>query len=87
LTFADAARLISAAVGRTITYRDIDRDVWIDAMIKAGLPAEYGEVLRTLTETVASGGGSRPNADVLITTGAPPTRFEEFAAETATAWR
>jgi uncharacterized protein YbjT (DUF2867 family) len=87
LTFEETARLISIAVGRKITYRDIDRNAWINAMIKAGVPAEYGEVLRSLTETVASGHGSRPNGDVLMATGAAPTHFEEFAVKTASAWR
>jgi len=87
LTFAEAARHISNAVGRKITYRDMDRKAWIDAMIGAGVPAAYGEVLRTLTEIVASGQGSRPNDDVLIATGVAPTRFDEFAARTVTAWR
>jgi hypothetical protein len=32
--------------------------------------AQYGEVLRTLTGTIASDRGSRPNGDVLATTGA-----------------
>ena len=87
LTFEEAARHISKAVGRKITYRDIDRKTWIDAMTGAGVPAVYGEVLRTLTETVASGQGSRPNDDVLIATGVAPTRFDEFAAKTVAAWR
>jgi hypothetical protein len=51
------------------------------------VPSEYGDVLRTLTETIAKGHGSRPNDDVLEVTGARPTRFEEFAARTAKAWR
>jgi uncharacterized protein YbjT (DUF2867 family) len=87
LTFEEAARHISTAVGRKNTYRDIDRNEWINAMTQAGVPAEYGEVLRSLTETVASGHGSRPNDDVLVATGAAPIRFEEFAAKTAPAWR
>jgi uncharacterized protein YbjT (DUF2867 family) len=86
LTFEEAARLISIAAGRKITYRDIDRNVWINAMIHAGVPAEYGEVLRLLTETVANGHGSRPNDDVLVATGTAPTRFEEFGVNTASAW-
>ncbi len=87
LTFEEAARLISIAAGRKITYRDIDRNVWINAMIQAGVPAEYGAVLRSLSETLAAGHGSRPNDDVLVATGAAPTRFEEFAVNTAAAWR
>jgi hypothetical protein len=59
----------------------------ITAMTAAGVPDEYGNVLRALTETIASGHGSRPNDDVVTVTGTPPTRFEEFAARTAGAWR
>jgi uncharacterized protein YbjT (DUF2867 family) len=49
LTLHEAAQIISTAVGRTIVYRDTDRDEWVDAMVCSGVPAEYGEVLRTLT--------------------------------------
>jgi uncharacterized protein YbjT (DUF2867 family) len=87
LTFEEAAKRISTAVGRTIAYRDIDRATWINAMIQAGVPREYGEVLHTLTEMVANGHGSRPNDDVLSATGLAPASFEQFAASTVQAWR
>lgn len=87
LTFEEAATHISNAVGRKISYRDVDRHAWINGMMQAGVPAEYGEVLRLLTETIASGQGSRPNSDVLVATGKAPTTFAEFAARTASAWR
>lgn len=87
LTFEEAAAHLSNVAGRRITYRDVDRDAWVNAMVQAGVPAEYGEVLRTLTETIASGRGSRPNHDVLTATGQTPTCFADFAAETAAAWR
>jgi uncharacterized protein YbjT (DUF2867 family) len=87
LTMAEAAGLISEAVGRTISYRDTDREQWITAMIGAGVPAEYAAVLRPLTVTMASGNGARPNDDVLDVTGAAPITFAEFAAATASAWK
>jgi uncharacterized protein YbjT (DUF2867 family) len=87
LTLDEAAKIISAAAGRTIAYRDTDRGEWVNAMISSGVPAEYGEVLRALTETIASGHGSRPNGDVLAATGTEPVSFAEFAAETAPAWK
>ena len=83
LTFEEAAGLLSTAFGRKISYRDVDRDVWIRAMVAAGVPSEYGDVLRTLTETIAMGRGSRPNDDVVKVTGMQPIRFEEFAAAAA----
>jgi uncharacterized protein YbjT (DUF2867 family) len=87
LTLDEAARIISAAAGRTILYRDTDRTDWVGAMVRSGVPAEYGEVLRALTETIASGRGSRPNGDVLAATGAAPVSFADFAAEAAPAWK
>jgi uncharacterized protein YbjT (DUF2867 family) len=87
LTLDEAAKIISAAAGRTIVYRDTDRDEWVDAMVRSGVPADYGEILRTLTETIASGLGSQPNGDVLAATGAAPISFAEFAAKTAPAWK
>ena len=87
LTMAKAAKLISAAAGRTITYRDADREEWIAAMVGSGVPAEYAQVLRPLTATLASGNGARPNSDVLDVTGRAPVTFAEFAARTAPAWK
>jgi uncharacterized protein YbjT (DUF2867 family) len=87
LTMAEAATMISAAAGRTITYRDTDREQWIAAMVSTGIPAEYAAVLRPLTATVASGDGARPNSDVLEVTGTAPVTFAEFAAKTAPAWK
>ena len=87
LTLGEAAQIISAAVGRTIVYRDTDRNEWVDAMVRSGVPAEYGEVLRTLTETIASARGSQPNGDVLAVTGAAPISFADFASKTAPAWK
>lgn len=87
LTMAEAAVVISAAAGRTITYRNTDREQWIAAMVSIGIPAEYAAVLRPLTATVASGNGARPNSDVLDVTGTAPVTFAEFAARTAQAWK
>ena len=87
LTMAEAAEMISAAAGRTITYRDTDREQWIAAMVSSGMPAEYAQVLRSLTATLASGNGARPNSDVLDVIGTAPVTFAEFAAKTAPAWK
>jgi uncharacterized protein YbjT (DUF2867 family) len=87
LTMAEAAEMISAAAGRTITYRDADREQWIAAMISTGVPAEYAQVLRPLTATLASGNGARPNSDILDVTSTAPVTFAEFAAKTAPAWK
>jgi uncharacterized protein YbjT (DUF2867 family) len=86
LTVSQAADIIGSVTGRPVRHVDIDRVPWLAAVIASGVPADYGEVLRTLTETVASGRGSRPNGDVEKVTGEPPRNFGDFARRTVAAW-
>ncbi|HEY2640575.1 MAG TPA: NmrA family NAD(P)-binding protein [Streptosporangiaceae bacterium] len=86
ITVTEAAEIIADVTGKPMKHNDIDRDMWIQGAVAAGVPADYGEMLRTLTTTVASGQGSRPNDHVEKVTGAPPIRFAEFARRTAQAW-
>jgi uncharacterized protein YbjT (DUF2867 family) len=87
LTITQAADIMSAAVGRAITYTAIDQDAWLDAMVAAGVPHDYTVMLRLLTSTVASGNGSQPNDEVLTVTGRSPISFADFAAQAAHAWK
>ena len=83
---SEAAEVISGVIGKPVKHNDIDRNVWIEGSVAAGVPAQYGQMLRMLTETVASGMGSRPNDYVEKVTGAPPTTFADFARRAAHAW-
>ena len=76
----EVADIIAGVVGRPVRHNDIERGAWVDGAIAAGVvPADYAVVLTWLTETIASGHGSRPNDDVHRVTGPPPVRFAEFA--------
>jgi uncharacterized protein YbjT (DUF2867 family) len=86
LTVSEAADIIARVTGRPVQHKDIDRTSWVDSVIASGVPAEYGEMLQMLTETVASGRGSRPNDDVEKVTGAPARSFTEFARNTRATW-
>ncbi len=86
LTVAEAAEIISQASGRLVSHVDINREAWVEGMLALGVPAEYGQMLRFLTETVASGAGSTPNTDVERVTGNPPRSFADFARRSAAAW-
>ena len=86
MTVSEAAEVIADVTGKPMKHHDIDREMWIQASVAAGVPAEYGKMLRMLTETVATGKGSRPNGNVEMITGAPPTKFVDFARRTAQAW-
>ena len=85
LTVSEAADIIGSVTGRPVRHVDIDRLSWVDSVIASGVPAEYGEILQMLTETVATGRGSRPNDHVENVTGAPPENFTDFARRTAAA--
>jgi uncharacterized protein YbjT (DUF2867 family) len=86
LTLVEAATIISAVSGQPVRHRDIDRDEWVASAVAGGVPAEYGAVLRGLTETIAAGHGSRPNNELTRAIGAKPTTFGDFARRTAAAW-
>jgi hypothetical protein len=82
----EAGDVIGSVTRQPVRHVDVDRRAWVDAVIASGVPTEYGEMLLLLTETIASGSGSRPNDDVHAVTGAPPTSFAEFAQRPASAW-
>jgi len=83
---SEAVDIIGSEISRPIRHIDIDRRSWVVGVIASGAPAERGEMLDMLTETIASGDGSRPNDDVEKVTGAQPTNFTDFARHTAAAW-
>jgi uncharacterized protein YbjT (DUF2867 family) len=87
LTVAEAAAIISDETGQTIKHIDLDRSAWIAGAIANGIPSEYGAVLRQLTETIASGRGSRPNGIVEKITGTRAHTFRNFAHNSAKAWK
>ena len=86
ITVSEAAEIIADVTGKPVKHNDIDREMWIQGTLAAGVPADYGQTLRMLTETIASGRGSLPNNDVEKVTGFPPIRFADFARRTARAW-
>jgi uncharacterized protein YbjT (DUF2867 family) len=87
LTVAEAAAIISDETGQTIKHIDLDRGTWIAGAIANGIPNEYGPVLRQLTETIASGDGSRPNGNVEKIIGTRPHTFRNFAHNSAKTWK
>jgi len=86
ITFDEVARTIATVSGRSVKYHDIDEETWINGAIAAGVPAQYGEMLRWLTGSIISGHGSTPTGDVEAVIGRPATSFEEFARRNAAIW-
>jgi uncharacterized protein YbjT (DUF2867 family) len=86
LTVGEAAEIISEVTGKPMKHNDIDTELWVQGALAAGVPGEYGQMLRILTEAVASGNGSRPTDNIEKVTGVPPIRFVDFARRTVQAW-
>jgi uncharacterized protein YbjT (DUF2867 family) len=86
ISVATAAEIISDVSGQPVVHHDIDRRAWIAATVAAGVPADYAQMLGTLTDTIATGNGATPNTDVEHVTSRAPTSFADFARRTAHAW-
>jgi hypothetical protein len=86
MTVNDAAHVITTITGQPVKHQDIDRETWVQSSIAAGVPADYTDMLRLLTETIAAGHGSRPNNAVESVTGAPPTSFADFVRRSTNHW-
>jgi hypothetical protein len=61
---SEAASIIAHVTARPVRHVDVDRHSWVQGVIALGVPAAYGEILELLTETIASGRGSRPHRDI-----------------------
>ncbi|HEY3691530.1 MAG TPA: hypothetical protein VGL46_14755 [Pseudonocardiaceae bacterium] len=86
MTVNDAAHAITTITGQPVKHQDTDRETWVQSSIAAGVPADYTDMLRLLTETIAAGHGSRPNTAVESVTGAPPTSFADFVRHSTNHW-
>jgi uncharacterized protein YbjT (DUF2867 family) len=81
LTMSEVAAIITEVGGEPAKHRDVDREAWIQAILDAGVPSDYADTLRFLTETVAASRGSRPTDDVERVTGRPPATFAHFVRQ------
>lgn len=86
MTFDEVAATIAAVSGRPVAYQDVDQEIWINAAIAAGVPADYTPMLRWLTGAIIAGNGSTPTGDIETIIGRPATSFEAFAKRNAAAW-
>ncbi len=83
LTYTDVAQQLSDAAGREIRYMPVTTEEFFAGMEQAGVPAEYGDLLRYLFEITSSGVNAHVTDGVQRALGRPPRSFREFAAEVA----
>ena len=87
LSCHDAAKKLSAVLGRTITYVPISDEDFVKAMAEAGVPADFVARLVDLHRFIRGGGVSVTSDAVKQVTGRDPIHFDRFARELADAWK
>jgi NAD(P)H dehydrogenase (quinone) len=80
VTMPELARLLSAGLGRTITYRDRTEAEQRAVLTAAGVPDLMVEVLLGLDRLVRSDASAAPTGTVRELTGRPPRSVAEFVA-------
>lgn len=81
LTHAEAAWVLSEAIGRNIAYTSISDDAFRQQLAPSGLPADYIELLVGLFGAVRMGVAKAVNGNVEALTGHPPRSLQTYAAE------
>ena len=81
------ADILSEAVGRRITYRDIALDALREQLVSGGAPPWLVEVRMEFTAFLREGFAAAVTDTVARTTGHPPRTFAAFAAEHAARFR
>jgi uncharacterized protein YbjT (DUF2867 family) len=83
LTFAEAVREISRAVGREIRYLPISIDVFAAAAAEQGVPSELAELLANLFDEVLDGRNAHVADGVQRALGREPRDFSDYARDAA----
>jgi uncharacterized protein YbjT (DUF2867 family) len=82
----DVAAVLSALLGRTITYRELTFEENKDAMIRAGVPEPIAEMNAQAFSLTADGDAEWVTEDVPSLLGRPARSFDQFAADYAAAF-
>ena len=83
LTFDEAAREISAAAGREVSFVPVSKEAFTAAIAGSGAPADIAWLLNYLFETVLDGRNAHVCDGVQRALGRAPTDFTEFARRIA----
>ena len=87
LSYRGVADILSATLGRTITYARPSESDYLDRLRDAGAAADYVDVQRMIYRVVRSNASALPNRSVRQLTGRPATSFEQFAVREGAAWQ
>jgi uncharacterized protein YbjT (DUF2867 family) len=83
----EVAAILSRVTGKTIRYQEITPQQMNQALLDAGLPADYAAFLVMILGFLAQGYSAGVNDQVEKLTGRQPRRFEAYAQENRTLWQ
>lgn len=83
LDYAEAAKLITSAAGRTITYISTSDEAFIEALVEAGVPRDYAAFLASIFYPVREGWTAAVTEDVKTLTGNEPRSLATYVADHA----
>lgn len=89
ITFAEAADLLSEAVGRPVVYQPVDGDTFVAEQVAAGVHPDEAGALAWLFDEVLDGRNVATTDTVREVLGVPARSFADYArsAAAAGAWR
>lgn len=85
LGYAEAAALISEAIGKPIVYQAVDDDTFVGNLVGAGVPEVYARFLASIFYPVREGWTAVVTDDVRTLTGHPARRVADWVTENAAA--
>lgn len=83
LTFADIAKMLSEATGRSISYTEIPHDAFVSAVAQSGAPEEIVWIMDYLFSTVLDGRNAYLTDGVERALGRKPKDFAAYARDVA----
>ncbi|MBL8657676.1 MAG: SDR family oxidoreductase [Altererythrobacter sp.] len=86
-SYSEAAAILSDAIGKPITYRDVDDAPFVNMLIGSGVAADYANFLASIFHPVREGWTAPVAGDVEKLTGNAPLSLESYAADHAAALR
>lgn len=87
LTGAQAAAMISAAIGKTVSHVSVSTEAAVAAMNQRGMPPFIVNVLDSLNHIISAGYASGVSPEVELILGRKPRTFSAFVADSAAVWK
>lgn len=81
LGYAQAAHVLSEALGRTVGYRAIDDETFVAALVGAGVPEDYAGFLAAIFQPVREGFAAVVTSDVETLSGHAPRSLADYARD------